>query len=135
MKFLFYIYLVKGKKKMKPIFIENSKVPVALSKIAPINIWAINLIFFVFCKGKLNETTKRHETIHFRQWLELGIVGFAFLYPVFYLWNRVVKRMPGSTAYYNIPFEIEAYQNQDDVDYLESRKLWAWRRTNENKAS
>lgn len=111
---------------MRPIFIENSKVPVVLSKISPIDIWAINLVFFVFCRGKLTEGTKRHETIHFKQWLELGIIGFAILYPLFWIIN-LIKRKSGAQAYYEIPFEIEAYQHDDDPDYLDNRKFWAWR--------
>lgn len=111
---------------MKPIFIENSKVPVVLSKVSPIDIWAINLVFFVFCKGELTEETKRHETIHFRQWLELGIIGFAILYPLFWI-IRLIRGSSGAQAYYEIPFEIEAYQNDTDPEYLTKRKLWAWR--------
>ncbi len=110
---------------MKPVFIENSKIPVVLSKVAPIDIWAINLVFFVFCRGELSETTKRHETIHFWQWLELGVIGFAILYPLFWLLN-LLKGKSGAEAYYEIPFEKEAYENHDIPDYLDKRKLWAW---------
>ena len=39
----------------KPKFIENSRVPGWLSKVAPINIWAISLGPFVWCKGDLSE--------------------------------------------------------------------------------
>jgi hypothetical protein len=111
---------------MGPIFIENSRVPILLSKISPINIYAISLIFFVFCRGELNETTRRHETIHFRQWLELLIIGFACLYLVSWLWFRLIKRYSGDSAYRSIPFEQEAYGNQDDPYYLENRRPYAW---------
>jgi hypothetical protein len=30
-------------------------------------------------------------------------------------------------AYYNIPFEKEAYENQKSLNYLESRKSHAWK--------
>ena len=59
-----------------PIFVENSRLPVVLSKLSPINIWAISLGLFVFCRGELSAVTKNHETIHFRQWVELLFVGF-----------------------------------------------------------
>ena len=111
---------------MRPIFVENSKIPVILSKISPINIYAISLVFFVFCRGTLNETTRRHETIHFRQWLELLIIGFAILYVGSWIWLRFIRRYDGETAYRMIPFEQEAYDNQHDVDYLSSRRLFAW---------
>jgi hypothetical protein len=57
----------------KPIFVENSKIPIWLSKIAPIEIGAITLGFIVFSRGEISERTKRHETIHFQQFLELRI--------------------------------------------------------------
>ena len=54
----------------KPIFIEESKIPIFLSKIAPIEISAITLGFIVIARSKLDKQTKRHETIHFQQYLE-----------------------------------------------------------------
>ena len=42
-------------KNLKPIFIENSKLPVWLSKIAPIDVWAFSAGPFVVCRGKLSE--------------------------------------------------------------------------------
>jgi hypothetical protein len=111
---------------MSPIFIENSRVPVLLSKVSPIEIHAISLVFFVFCRGELSEITRRHETIHFRQWLELLIIGFACLYVGTWLWFRLVKRYSGELAYRSIPFEQEAYDNQGDPDYLNSRSCYAW---------
>ena len=62
----------------KPWFFENSKIPVWLSKITPIEINAITLFFFVFSRGELSDRTKRHETIHFQQFLETAVVGFIF---------------------------------------------------------
>ena len=62
-------------KKWKPLMFENSKIPVWLSKIAPIEIWALSFFIFVFCRAKLNDVTKRHEIIHFQQQLELAFVG------------------------------------------------------------
>ena len=43
----------------EPIFVENSKVPGMLSWV--IRIWAITLFPFVFCRGEINEVTRRHE--------------------------------------------------------------------------
>ena len=54
-------------KNWKPKFIENSKIPVWLSKLAPIDIWAISFGVWVWCRGELSKTTRRHETIHFQQ--------------------------------------------------------------------
>ena len=70
-------------KNWKPILIENSKVPVWLSYLSPIDIWAINFGPFVWCRGVMNERTKVHETIHYQQQLELLFVGQWILYVLF----------------------------------------------------
>lgn len=108
-----------------PIFRENSRVPVVLSKVSPINIGAISLGLFVFSRGKMTKTTKRHETIHYLQWRELGFLGFLILYPLSWLIN-LVRYRDGDKAYREIPFEREAYSREDESGYLVSRKAYAW---------
>ena len=108
-----------------PVMVENSRVPRWLSKISPIEIGAISLVFFVFARGRFTARTRRHETIHFRQWMELAIVGFLILYPLFFLVN-LVKYRDGGRAYRMIIFEREAYGNEDDPAYLKTRKAFAW---------
>lgn len=122
---------MKRIKNWKPIFMENSRVPVALSYISPIEIWAINLVFFVFCRGELNEEARTHETIHYQQWVELLIIGFAILYPFFWISN-LLKGMSPSDAYRYIPLEVEAYDNQDTPNYLENRRRYAWAKKSSN---
>tara|TARA_B100000424_G_scaffold231789_1_gene194235 strand:+ start:1864 stop:2229 length:366 start_codon:yes stop_codon:yes gene_type:complete len=114
-------------KNMKPIFIENSKVPVFLSKFAPIDIWAINFGPFVWCKGVLSKTTRRHETIHYHQQLELLFVFQWILYGLFWLVGYG-KYLDGKEAYRQNPFEQEAYDNEKKFTYLAKRKPWAWRK-------
>ena len=109
----------------KPFVFENSKLPVWLSKIAPIEIWAISLGPFVFCREKIQEPTKQHETIHFQQQLELAFIFQWILYGVFFLVG-LIKWRRGSIAYIRNPFEQEAYLNQSKPDYLFDRKRWAW---------
>ena len=110
-----------------PVFVENSRIPVWLSKISPIEIGAISLGLFVFSRNEMDETVRRHETIHYYQWKELGFVFFPILYGLFWLIN-VAKCLGGEQAYYEIPFEREAYSNEHDAHYLEKRPLWAWRK-------
>jgi len=112
-------------KNLKPIFIENSKLPYWLSKIAPIDVWAFSAGPFVVCRGQLSEKTITHETIHFLQQVEMLFVFQWILYGLFYVIGRFTK---GSwkAAYYGNPFEVEAYANDLDPDYLEERKFWAW---------
>src|SRR6056300_225845 len=105
----------------KPWFIENSKVPVWLSKIAPIEINAITLFCVVFSRGELSERTKRHETIHFQQFLETAVIGFIVIYFLDYLY-KYLKHPNGRTAYRMICFEREAHDNDDYINYLDTRK-------------
>ncbi len=108
-----------------PIIFENSKIPVWLSKVSPIEIGAISLGIAVFARGKLLAHEVLHETIHYRQWRELGFVFFPILYGWFWLRNRM-RGMDGQTAYYEIPFEREAYTYEGDEDYLERRQHFQW---------
>ena len=112
-------------KNLKPIFIENSKIPILLSKIAPIYIGAITLGFIVFSRGEMTEKTKQHETIHFQQFLETLFIGFLLLYVYDYIMNYIRFRN-GTLAYFNIRAEKEAYQHDETPDYLETRKRWRW---------
>tara|TARA_R100000995_G_C3483082_1_gene125287 strand:+ start:165 stop:521 length:357 start_codon:yes stop_codon:yes gene_type:complete len=112
-------------KNWKPIVFENSKVPVWLSKIAPIEIWAVSIFIFVFCKGEMNETTRVHETVHFQQQLELLFVFQWILYAFFWLFG-LIKHRSAKEAYYRNPFEQEAYENAPVPNYLQMRRRYSW---------
>ena len=112
-------------KKWTPIFIENSRVPKILSFFAPISINAISLFPFVFSRGTTSEATRRHETIHFQQQLETGVIFFYLIY----LYDYVISKAFGSSgpmAYRKIRAEREAYENELDSEYLETRKRFRW---------
>lgn len=113
--------------KREPIFLENSLVPVFLSKFAPITIYAISLGIFVFSRGVLHNVTKRHETVHYHQQLELLFVGFWFLYIAFFLMG-LIKYRDGRKAYYESPFEREARHVQEDQALLALRPMYGWTR-------
>jgi hypothetical protein len=110
---------------MKPIIVENSKIPKALSII--IEIGAITLWPFIFFRGAANKTTLNHEKIHIRQYNELLVIGFLVLYSLDWLWG-MIKYKNGKTAYARIRFEQEAYENQYFDHYLESRARHAWKK-------
>lgn len=121
-------------KNWKPIMIENSRIPVWLSFFAPITIGAITLGFIVFSRDEMTEQTKRHETIHFQQFLELGFIGFL----VIYVWDwfmGLLKYRNGQIAYYEIRAEREAYNNDDNENYLATRKRWQWLKGDINDAN
>ena len=112
---------------MKPIIVENSRVPKMLSLV--INIGAITLWPFVFVRGKADERLVRHESIHIAQYNELFVIGFLALY--LYDWVKgLIKYRDKEKAYYRIRFEQEAYM-YDAVDgYLENRSKYEWRKYN-----
>jgi hypothetical protein len=112
-------------KNWKPIFIENSKIPVWLSILAPIDINAISFGPGVWSREEMDETVRRHETIHFQQQLELLFIGQWALYLFYYL-KGLIKYKDGPIAYRESPFEREAYRNQYDENYLKNRKRYSW---------
>lgn len=72
-----------------------------------------------------NECTINHEKIHIRQQAELGVVFFYLWYVIEYGWKWLALRNSFS-AYKNISFEREAYENESDLEYLKHRKFWAF---------
>ena len=88
---------------------------------------AINLfgIIFVRKNANISEKTLRHEAIHSAQIKELLVIGFYALYLWFWIVNLFRHRFKNHIAYRNICFEIEAYSNADDIDYLKKRKRFA----------
>ncbi len=111
----------------RPIIIENSLVPKFLSYFAPIDISGIALGFIVFTRGIADDRLRRHETIHFQQYLETLFIGFLIIYLYDYIYNLILFR-DGGVAYRLIRAEVEAYDNDIDEDYLENRVRYAWLR-------
>jgi hypothetical protein len=108
---------------MKPIIIQNSKIPKYLSIF--IEIGAITLFPFIISRNEMSETTIRHECIHIEQQRELLVVFFYILYVAYWLKGKM-SGMTNDEAYMSIPFEKEAYKKMYDVDYLEKRKRFSW---------
>lgn len=98
-------------------------------------------------KALFDDTTTRHELIHANQQQEMyvaGIVLSLFLLllglsfwsllaiPVYFYWYgiewliRWAYYRNRDTAYKNISFEREAYNNQSNMDYLRTRKHYAF---------
>ena len=109
----------------KPIVFEDSRIPRLVGFFAPIDPFAVSFGPFVFCSSKIPEKTLRHETIHYHQQLELLFVFHWILYLAFYF-KGVIKEDSASNAYRQNPFELEAYDNDFDPNYLENRELYAW---------
>ena len=85
---------------------------------------------FIFLKKSFFETRPdylelciRHESIHIEQQKELFVVFFYLWYVTEYL-IRLLTSFNPTTAYNNISFEREAYENENDLNYLQTRKRW-----------
>lgn len=88
---------------------------------------AINIfgILFVRKNVTLTDILINHESIHTKQIWELGGIGFYLAYVGFFIWN-LIKYQNWSTSYHAIPFELESNDNEENLEYLDSRKRWAW---------
>ncbi len=78
-------------------------------------------------KDKFDKVLINHEKIHLYQQIEMLVIPFYIVYLVHYF-IQFVKHKKHYTAYMNIVFEKEAYQNEWNLEYLKDRKFWAfWR--------
>ena len=92
------------------------------------NFIATNIFGIIFCrsdKGRISETTKNHEYIHTLQQREMLFLGFTLWYSIEWLW-RYAKCRDWMKAYHDLYFEREAYKMQDDLEYRQHRKHFAW---------
>ncbi|CAL2075786.1 hypothetical protein T190611E02C_10244 [Tenacibaculum sp. 190524A05c] len=70
-----------------------------------------------------NEVLVNHEKIHLRQQKELLVIFFYLFYVVEWI-IKLIQFRNGYLAYINLSFEREAYQNESNLNYLKSRKLY-----------
>ena len=110
---------------MKGIIIYNSIVPKLFSWF--IEAYAITLFPFIFIRDDGNTQTENHESIHIAQYAELFVFGFLFLYAFDYA-KGLIKYRNKTKAYLMIRFEQEAYEMDKDLNYLDSREKFAWRK-------
>ena len=83
---------------------------------------------FIFLKTtffKQKDDLIRHERIHLRQALELGILFFYVWYLIEFAVHFIQLR-DFDKAYRRISFEREAYDKEGETDYLSKRKIWAF---------
>lgn len=84
---------------------------------------AINLFGILFYKGTYpKDKVINHEAIHTEQMKEL-------LYIFFYLWYGIeyfIRLFQHGNKYRSISFEREAYDNDSNLEYLKTRKRYAW---------
>lgn len=82
------------------------------------DIAGITIFPFIFIKDKKFMTKEiiNHEKIHIRQQIEMLIIPFYLCYAI----EGIFK------GYYNISFEREAYSNQNDLNYLKTRRMFSF---------
>lgn len=88
---------------------------------------AINLfgILFVRNGSTISDVDLNHESIHTKQMKEMLYVPFYICYVLEWV-TRFISCGNSRLAYRRISFEIEAYLNQYDENYLKNRKHFAW---------
>jgi hypothetical protein len=89
---------------------------------------AFTIYPFIFIKNKednINKTLINHEKIHLKQQLELLIIFFFIVYFLEFIWYYV-RFKSFMKAYRSISFEQEAYQNESNQNYLNSRKPYTF---------
>ena len=110
---------------------------------------AMNILGLLFVREgvELTGTTMRHEAIHSLQqyeilaassllalalsnllasWWYLLVVAIMPIALYVLAWIIELALPPYDSAYRDSPFEREAYDNQDDPNYLTTRTLFAW---------
>ena len=104
------------KPKIKKIGWFLSLFPIAGITLAPFGIYILE-------KQMKNSRIINHEKIHWQQQLEMLIIFF-------YLWYLIewfIKLFTSSgNAYKSLSFEREAYDNEHNLKYLETRKHFVW---------
>jgi len=73
---------------------------------------------FIASDTIIDDELINHERIHLRQQIEMLIIPF-------YIWYLIELYSKG---YRNISFEIEAYDNEHDLNYLEKRRIFQFRK-------
>lgn len=107
----------------------DRKINIIVNKIIPfgkyttINIFG--LLFTKIPKGILRTDSVNHELIHTAQMKEMGFIFFYLWYGIEYLIIRLFHKKQGD-AYKDVSFEEEAYANEKDFNYLNTRKHYSW---------
>lgn len=91
------------------------------------NYQCMNLFGILFARknAKLSDSTLNHESIHIAQMKELLYIPFYLLYGLEWLVKLIKNGFKGHSAYRDISFEKEAYNNEHDLNYLKTRQHYA----------
>lgn len=101
---------------------------VVFKYIIPKKYSGLTIFPFIFLKNKEsinNILFLNHEKIHLKQQIELLWIFFFVWYFIEY-GIRILQYKNHDLAYKMISFEKEAYKNEQDLNYLKSRKTFAF---------
>lgn len=87
----------------------------------------LSFFVFIWITRQPHDQTQlvRHEKIHFWQQVEMLFIFHWLLYVFFYLLGRMGGQCHYIAYRYN-PFELEAFSNDRDENYLRKRRPFAW---------
>lgn len=77
------------------------------------------------CKS-YTEITERHENIHGEQQKEMLLIFFYLWCGIEYIIKLIIYNFDFNKTYHNISFEQEAYNNEQNKEYLLNRKHYSW---------
>ena len=86
---------------------------------------AMAFVWWIFARQELTDMAIRHEEIHIRQQKEMLVIFFLLWYGIEWL-LRLIQYRNRMTAYKNISFEREAYDNMSNIGYLNNRKAYSF---------
>lgn len=68
----------------------------------------------------------RHEGIHWQQQKEMLVLPFYLWYVIEWLINGFIFGFKNNVPYYKLSHEQEAYIHEKNLDYMKTRKPYAW---------
>lgn len=86
---------------------------------------AMAFVWWIFARQELTDRVIRHEEIHIKQQKEMMVIFFLLWYGIEWL-LRLIQYRNRMTAYKNISFEREAYDNMSNIGYLNTRKAYSF---------
>ena len=127
--FDWYIFFILVEHRRK--FIDFEGMILIVSKyLVPKGFRGMTVFPFVFVSdGNASQdlVLMNHELIHLRQQMELLVLPFYVIYGLDYL-VKFIRYRDKNVAYRNVVFEREAYENENDLEYLKSRSFWKFAR-------
>ncbi|QNL47712.1 hypothetical protein H8S90_12835 [Olivibacter sp. SDN3] len=93
------------------------------SKIQAMALWPVVLANKSIKNKQLSDRILLHEKIHHRQQIEMLVLPFYIWYVMEWLFKWAIYKKRHQ-AYKALSFEREAYSNDSQPNYLETRKTW-----------